>query len=1248
MKKVFLWLLSGVVAVLGIVYTAFLFYLPKAVDLNAFLPDLAKLVRKSAHLKLTVENPQIVTTPLLQAGIKTGRIVVKLPDNSELLTSDGIDLRVSIPKLLFLNVSVPKAEINGLKADFDIADGEQFKLVQVFEEILTEQQANVSTKVETTDPTTEWLVSHIKINVPKAVVKHYNISINDLKTRHHLKLKGEELELAYRNGKTAKVKTGAKLFSDDKVNITANLDIDTVLPEFTTGMKERDFDDPAEKVKLPFVNPVLMYRDYDLKSDIDAKLKVRKHQDKPLSLNGHVNIEGATLKLAGLQLPKSFFRSEFRTHVAAVDSDIYFAQNEGLKFDAQLAYGKNPFLNLKMLSDKIYFNDMITLTKALFDSFHITNNFSEISGNGYWKANASIKTDFKKLTSNGCIIARDGRISNRFAGSVFDKINANILFENNAITIKDTGLFINNKAVNAEGTIDGDAYTDIKISSDELPLKNLFTSLAPNPIRNSYRIDNGGLKLDVRVFGELKKMFLSASAIVTNLNFRDVQNNFVLNNEKFVASVVGDTSDFNVKLSNKGFGVLLPATRSTISDDLLVVNIDKKDLELTPTQISVNSSSKIELSGNVKNYSSNPKILLNAGGFLNALDMRRFLGSDVEPYFSASGNLPIKLRVYGTLKKIYLLAQVKSDANNYLTPVNIQSTIGKQSILQAKFDYNGEKFHIKNTGLYTGARNEFSDELSSNMSGTTPVAKLNGTIVNLNTKNPYINQIKFSLPKEIQTSLTVFPKSTMAISGDATVFGKLSNPLLRGDLNVRRVSIPEILTRVERANLSLAGKDIVLRVRRLLLNGSDFDISARTDINPHPKFMLSGVDVKSSFIDVDKLMAVAEALDKNLSKPATSNVSASKTPASADIPAEITSGSINMRKIKTGAIVADNTTGRISLKNNVFYLDNLRTHAFDGVITGKVSANLINNALTIQTNGQNLDVDKTLVATANLKDTLSGDLNFNTDISLQGVTMEEQMRTLKGRVSFVIKDGQLGPFGKLENMILAENIRESKFFETALGGVINSIATLDTTHFSQMIGHLTFSEGIANINPITTKGNVLSLHIAGDMNLLTNNADMKVRAKLGSMISNALGPIAQVNPVNLVKVTPGLNVVMAQAFAIFCEQVTPEEMAILPKLSGSDDDMATKFQIVLRGDVNKPLKLVKSFKWLALSTDIENAQNFVSTLPDPSIIDDPQNATIEAILQAQQELAEQQAEIKAKEDAKITNRIKRLFIKKAE
>ena len=221
---------------------------------------------------------------------------------------------------------------------------------------------------------------------------------------------------------------------------------------------------------------------------------------------------------------------------------------------------------------------------------------------------------------------------------------------------------------------------------------------------------------------------------------------------------------------------------------------------------------------------------------------------------------------------------------------------------------------------------------------------------------------------------------------------------------------------------------------------------------------------------------------------------------------------------------------------------------------------------------------------------------------------------------------------------MAENIRESQFFQTALGGIINNLATIDTSHFSEMNGIIEFKDGIAYIVPITTEGNVLSLHIAGKFDLLGNKADMKVKAKLGSVVASLLGPLSQLNPINLIQSTPGLNVVMAKTFFLFCETLTPEETAELPHLQTQlDDKMATKFQIVLRGDVSKPMSLVKSFKWLALASEIEQAQNFVNSLPDPSLVEDPNEATVENILKAQEE--------QAKEDAKLKNKIKRLFKK---
>ena len=91
-----------------------------------------------------------------------------------------------------------------------------------------------------------------------------------------------------------------------------------------------------------------------------------------------------------------------------------------------------------------------------------------------------------------------------------------------------------------------------------------------------------------------------------------------------------------------------------------------------------------------------------------------------------------------------------------------------------------------------------------------------------------------------------------------------------------------------------------------------------------------------------------------------------------------------------------------------------------------------------------------------MKNTLSGTADFKADITLKGATYEEQMASLNGKVDFNVEDGSFGPFAKLENLIIAENIRESQFFQTALGGIISGLTTIDTTHFSELKGSLTF------------------------------------------------------------------------------------------------------------------------------------------------------------------------------------------------
>lgn len=1227
MKKFLIFAISALGLILAGLYLAFLFYLPKAVDLNEYKPLIQEIAKEQANIDVNFENPQIVTTPSLQAGFKTGEISIKLPDGSVLFSADSLQGRISLPSLILLTVKVSCAEVISPRINLDIENGEQFKVVRLVEDILNKQK-NAPPKEEVQplpfDP------SIIKIKVPNAKITDYKAVINDLKSGHSLTLTGEKLTAGYNNGKTARIKTYARLLSDDKTNITANVNISSFIPPAKPADPD---DDPAEKIELPFVNPVLIYRDYDLKSNIETKLKIRQNENGLITLKGYFNIDNTTMNLSGLQLPESYIKSKFYGTYADLDTNIYLAKNQNINLKGKIGYGKKPFADISLITERIFFNDMIILSKALLDTLHIKNDLVSLKGNGYWAANTQIKTDLKKIQSKGCIIARNGSISNGITKLVFDKINANLIFQDNMLKVVDTHTYINGNVLKAEGQIDSDSTADLKIHSEKLPLPGLFLAFAPSDLKKSFILSSGNLSLDGRLQGELKKSLITASVTLKDFVISDKNNSMIIGNEKLIAGIVSDLATLDGNIINKNLSLTLPLTGSIIRNPKLEIKLDENDINVKPFELLVNSNSKINLLGSISSYSSSPLIDLKADGHLNSVDLRRFAGHDAEPFIDAQGNIPVKIKITGNDKKQSIIAQLKSDAQNYITPVHIQSMQGKQSILQAKIDYKGDRVHIRNTGFYTGT-SLFGDDLALNTQNAKEVFKVSGTIVNLNTAEPFINLIRISVPEEINAKLTAFTNSNLKADGRLLIFGKLASPLMRGSFKIKDLRIPEIFLTMDEADVNLSGKNIVLAVRRLLLNGSDINITARTDINPHPQFTLSRLDVRSRFIDLDRLMKVPEALAKYTAPPLPSS-----NTQTADIPVVIRNGSINMRRIKTGEIIATNTTGRISMRNNNFFLNNLRTTAFDGIIRGDITANLITTALQIRTRGTGLNVEKALLALANMKDTLSGDLAFRTDITLSGSTMEEQMKSLKGTVTFAMTDGQLGPFGKLENMILAENIRESQFFQTALGGVINNLATVDTSHFSLMNGQILFDNGIAHINPITTIGNVMCLHISGDFNLLENTTDMKVRAKLGSVIANMLGPIAQLNPINLVQATPGLNVVMAQAFSLFCEQLTPEESAAIPNLPTKlDDNMATKFQIVLRGDVAKPMSLIKSFKWLALASEIEQAQNFVSTLPDPSIVEDPNNATIEAILKAQ--------ELQAKEDAKLTNKLIRFFKKK--
>ena len=1226
MKKILIYTGISIGSIMLCLYLAFLFILPNVIDLNKYVPMLQEIAKEQLNLNLEIQNPKIVTTPILEAGIKTDRVKVSLSDGSPLIDTDGLKAKVSLPAALFLTVRISCIDMINPKITLDTNDEcTQYKIITEVENMLNRKNQEVKDEMEEHSFNSDW----IKIVIPHIIAKNYNIEVNDKKYNHKITLKGDELKVGYFNHEKLKVKTYMYLMSDEKQNVTANVKLDTFLPPKRKDELDAD-DDKAEKIEIPFINLVKIYQHYDLETHINSKLKVRKDDKNQLKLKGFFNIDDFTLKLAKYQLPKCYFHSKFHGRAANIDTNLYVTPDEHINISGNVDYNK-PAIDLVFSGNKIYFNDLIIFSKALLDSFGINNDLGNLKGQGYILANAKIKTNFKKLKSDGKIIIRDGAAINNKIGLVVTGTNSDLLFDNNVFKIDNTRIYVSGQPLTINGSIDNKAVADLFIKTSNLPITGLYRALAPSNIKKSIIMKSGNISIDAKINGKLKKSLSTLKFGLANLSICTHDNSLILNNGDLGLTVMYDLSEDILKgnIINNGLNLTIPSTASGIRDNNLTVNFDNEKIVINPSNFLVNSASHIKIGGQISDYTKSPLINISGDGTLMANDLKKFAGIAAAPYISARGSMPVKLKLSGNDKKLFALVQVLSSANNFITPVYFKSLRGVSCITQAKILYKGDRLNVKDTGVFV-THNSFTDDYSANMSGAEPVIKMHGTIARLDTIAPRINLLKLNI-KPLDGTIYALRGSRFKLKGDVSAYGIISNPVAHGEIDIDGLNIPSLLTKADSLGIKFNGHSVRFFADNINLNGSDINFSANSNYEFSPVTRLHRVDVTSNDFNVEKVMKVVEASTKVLPN---SGGAVSSSGSSANIPVEAM-GRFNFRKIQTGNIVLNDTRGRLLLAHNVLHLRPLVTNVFKGNVRGKIGVNLLTSAIDMELAGNNIDTAQALLDAANMKDSLSGTTSFNLKAGLSGSTYEEQMKSLKGGLNFSIKDGVFGPIGKIENLILAENIRESQFFQTALGGILNKLTTIDTAHFSDLKGRVNFGGGQAVLTPITSQGNVMSLYVAGNYDLLKNEADMTVRGRLGSFISDMLGPISALNPINLVKATPGINVVMAKAFSLFTVAITPEEMDLIPTFVKVQDDLAaTKFQIILRGDASKPLSMIKSFKWLALQSDIDNAKNFTDNMPEEYLLADPTTPEAQAA-----------AEAKAKEDAKLINRVKRKFDK---
>lgn len=290
-------------------------------------------------------------------------------------------------------------------------------------------------------------------------------------------------------------------------------------------------------------------------------------------------------------------------------------------------------------------------------------------------------------------------------------------------------------------------------------------------------------------------------------------------------------------------------------------------------------------------------------------------------------------------------------------------------------------------------------------------------------------------------------------------------------------------------------------------------------------------------------------------------------------------GNGSVKKITSGTVVAHNLSADFILKGNLFYLNNIIGDAYSGKVNGNVVYNIVNGKTSVDFKGSGMNATKAIVATAGIKDALSGTLGFKTKITFQGVEYNDILKSLKGNFSFIIEDGALGKIGRLENFLNAQNILANSIMRFALNSITSLTTIKNTALFKYIKGDMTFNNGWADISSIKTSGPTMAYYVHGKYNLINGTTNVIILGRLSSDVVALLGPIGDLSVDKLTSYIPKFGTLTAVIIKSMTTNPAEENISQIPPLS-SGDKYNKDFKVVFNGGIDSKSS-VKSFKWLS-------------------------------------------------------------------
>lgn len=1216
---------GGIAAAL---YLAFLI-IPHFIDINKFMPMISSEVEKLSGFKLSMENPKVLTTFRLGVKVKADSVNLNYKDNSPLMNLQKPEIELNLPSILIGHINLDKIKADKFDTYLVFTKDKKYTVMEYVDNIIknTTPSEPVIQKEETAE--FNFPIEIRNVNIKAGKIALHLIDENANKT-YLTQLNDSILTMKSLEG-PLRIKT--KGFTGiENTNIHfANFDIDfkTKLPKIDSSASKPAESTDIEEFELNF-NPFKTLEDFNLETDILANLNIKNIED--FKANGDINIQKFSLKLSDIQLPDSYANLHFKDKTINIDSKAYVSKEEYLETKSTITTGKKTKLDLNLNTDKITLKSLKNLVGAVLDICCIENDIRNMTANGYIKGNFNLKTDLKTIKSNGEFRLIDGGIAYSKAGFVLSQMKAFLDFSNNALNIKDTSAFVNGAKFDIKGEIAQNADINLTVKSDPLKIKDLINLASEFKLVNKkdiadFDFQDGALTIALNVLGDFKNIQPKADINLNNFKMlvKSAKMPISINDISIVARPKDkDDIDAVINVSNIKVTMIEPKINFTAPN--AKITADMTNIIIEPASALLEGTS-INVSGTVNNYMKLPELNIKINGNVHPNTVFAFIPKEMRTGITYKGLMPYSALVSGTIDNIKITGNLKTNASNYISIVNIPSVNSQENSLN----------------LDMALKNDVLDLVEINTkSPRGKLATVRGQIKNIYAPEPVLSNLNINIPNKVNVIIPPLFDTSLNIIGDITLSGKAFSPDITGYTNIDTLKYPDFGLTLETLALNFNKNTMTIKANNAKVANSDFSGDADISTNFLKGIIINSLNYNSNYIDTDALIKLADKVIKSMPAPPPSTSASASAPA--DLGVIIKQGGAKISKLKSGTLFIENINYDHKLTNNIYYLNNLNAIFAQGTANGTCSYNVMNGKIAVDMGAENISLKEAAKQFIGVDLVKSGTLQGNAKLTLSGATLEEQMRTLNGTVKFDVKDGEYGETISFGRFINASNVLGSGTFAAGLNNITSKVNSLNTQEFKNIDGLLNFNNGVASVSSFKSQGPNMSLYANGTYNLLNNYANLKITGKVSSKVAGVLGnlginkmqstvekaTVAAENAINKAadKLTEkyGENKAVQAGLAILGgiknaktgttadgtaeqtqqktagqivtsmikEKVNPifgtiaaADLANIPALSTNENENTKNFQVIINGLITNP----KSIKSLKFQTDNSSTTN---------------------------------------------------------